>query len=199
MQDVDRPPHIQALPKPAGTRRPRGEAKAVRIVTRPKRLDGIPRHRSRRRHLRQRAAIGPPESERSVGPARNLVPLLVHGSVMPATEEREVRERGRAAVGPVAEMMPLAETDAAAGEATAPVPMLEGPSQGGGNSPGPGPDLQQMSIVVVTHHHPARVARQAPGRFRRNARAVLEDGLPRLLRTGQDPAGAAHQGPGRFL
>jgi hypothetical protein len=44
---------------------------------------------------------------------------------MPAAEEREVRERGRAAVRPVTEMMPLAEADAAAGEAATPVPMVE--------------------------------------------------------------------------
>jgi len=37
----------------------------------------------------------------------------------------------------------------------------------------------------VAHHHPARVARQALGRFRGNARAVLEHGLPRLIRIGQ--------------
>jgi hypothetical protein len=33
----------------------------------------------------------------------------------------------------------------------------------------------------MTHHHPAGVARQAPGRFRGTARAVLEDGLARLI------------------
>jgi hypothetical protein len=38
----------------------------------------------------------------------------------------EVRERGRAAVGPVAEMMPLSEAKAAPREAAALVPMVEG-------------------------------------------------------------------------
>ena len=69
---------------------------------------------------------------------------------------------------PVAEMMPLAIAHAAAGEAAAPVPMVERSPQGGGNRPGPGPDLQQTSGVVVVHHHPACVARQAPGRSRGN-------------------------------
>ncbi|HUF91848.1 MAG TPA: hypothetical protein VMR23_05680 [Candidatus Limnocylindria bacterium] len=36
--------------------------------------------------------------------------------------------------------------------------------------------------MVVPHHHPARIARQAPGRFRGNARAVLEDRLAGLIR-----------------
>src|SRR6266498_5124291 len=104
--------------------------------------------------------------------------------MMPATEEREVGEGGRPPVRPVAEMMPLAIAHAAAGEAATPVPMVERSPHGGGNRPGPGPDLQQAPLLVVAHHHPARVARQAPGRFRRNARAVLEDGLARLIRVG---------------
>jgi hypothetical protein len=33
----------------------------------------------------------------------------------------------------------------------------------------------------MSHHHSARVARQAPGRFRGNVRAVLEDGLAGLI------------------
>src|SRR5712692_909059 len=96
---------------------------------------------------------------------------------MPAAEEREVRERGRAALRPVAEMMPLAEAHAAAREAAALVPMVQRSPQGGGNRPGPGPDLQQAALLVVAHHHPAGVTRQAPGRFRGNARPALEDRL----------------------
>jgi hypothetical protein len=39
--------------------------------------------------------------------------------------------------------------------------------------------------LIVPHHHPARVARQAPRRFRGNARAPLEDGLAGLIRIRQ--------------
>jgi hypothetical protein len=52
--------------------------------------------------------------------------------MMPAAEQREVRERGRPAVRPVTEMMPLPEADAAAGEAATPVPMVERSPQAGG-------------------------------------------------------------------
>jgi hypothetical protein len=38
MEDVDRPAHIHALPEPAGARRPRVEAKTLRVVIRPKDL-----------------------------------------------------------------------------------------------------------------------------------------------------------------
>ena len=47
-------------------------------------------------------------------------------AVMPTAEQGEVRERGRAPVGPVAEMMPLGEAQAAPWEAAALVPMVEG-------------------------------------------------------------------------
>ena len=81
--------------------------------------------------------------------------------------------------------MPLGEADAAAREAAAPVPMEERPPQGGRNGAGPGPDLDHAARLVMAHHHPARVARQAPRRFRGNARAVLEDALTGLLGVGQ--------------
>jgi hypothetical protein len=42
-----------------------------------------------------------------------------------------------------------------------------------------------LTILVMAHHHPARVARQAPRSFCGNARAVLEDGLARLIRIGE--------------
>ena len=185
MQDIDRPAEIQALPEPAGARRARMEAKTKGVVMRAERRDGIAAHGSSRRHLGQRAAIRPLEPERPVGGTRDPVALLVHRAVMPATEQREVRERGGPAVRPVAEVMPLGEADAAAREAAAPVPMEERPPQGGRNGAGPGPDLDHAALLVMAHHHPARVARQAPRRFRGNARAVLEDALTGLLRIGQ--------------
>ena len=40
----------------------------------------------------------------------------------------------------------------------------------------------------MLHHHPARVAGQALGRFRGNVRAVLEDGLPGLIRICENRA-----------
>ena len=38
----------------------------------------------------------------------------------------------------------------------------------------------------MPHHYPRRIAREAAGRFPRNADAILEHGLPRLIRVGQD-------------
>jgi len=125
MQHIDGPPKIQSLPEPAGACRARVEAKAVRVVTSAESLDGITDHSGSRRHLRQRVAVRPPEPKSPVGPARDLVALLVHRSVMPAAEQGEVGECGRAPVGPVAEVMPLGEAQAAPREAAALIPMVE--------------------------------------------------------------------------
>jgi hypothetical protein len=46
--------------------------------------------------------------------------------MMPPTEQRKVGERGRAALRPVAQMMPLGEAAPAAWEAAALIPMVEG-------------------------------------------------------------------------
>ena len=126
MQDVDGPSHIQSLSEPARTPRPRVHTNALRVVTDPERLDRISGHRSGRRYVRKWAPVRPPELERPVGQARDLVALLVHRPMMPATEERKIRQRRRAAVGPVAEMMPLGEAHAAAREAATLVSMVEG-------------------------------------------------------------------------
>ena len=80
-------------------------------------------------------------------------------------------------MGPVTDVMALAEANAAAGEAAAVVSVVERPPYRRGDRPGPGTDLDDMAVVAVSHHHPARVARDALGRFRGNARAVLQHGL----------------------
>src|SRR6266545_2867006 len=101
MQDVDRPAEIQALPEPERARRPRVQSKSLCVVPRPEGLDRINGHRDRRRDVGQEAAVRPPEPERAVGLEVDLIALLVDRAVVPATEEREVGERGRAALGPV--------------------------------------------------------------------------------------------------
>ena len=104
---------------------------------------------------------------------------------MAATEQREVRQRGRAPVRPMMEVMALPERQPAAREAAALVAVVERAPQGRRNRPRPGPDLHGAPVLVVPHHHAARVARQALRRFRGNARAVLEHGLAGLIRIGE--------------
>ena len=141
------------------------ESEPLRVVPRPEHLDGVGGHRGRGRHLGQRPAVRPPEPQRAVGLSFYLVALLVHRAVVPATEHGQVRERGRAALRPVAHVMPLAEREAAAREAAASVAVVERASQRRRNRPGPRPDLHDAAGFVVPHHHPARVAGQASRRF----------------------------------
>jgi hypothetical protein len=49
------------------------------------------------------------------------------------------------------------------------------------NRPRLGSDVDDIPVLIVFHHHPARVAAQALGRFRGNARAIFDDGLAWLI------------------
>jgi len=55
----------------------------------------------------------------------DLVSLLVDRSMVPATQQHEVRQRCGPALRPVPDVVPLPEPHTAAGEATALVPMLQ--------------------------------------------------------------------------
>ena len=125
MQDVDRPAHIEMLPHPARAGRPCVEAQALRDVARPEDLHRIGGHRGWKRDLGYGAAVRPPEPQRAVGLSIDLIALLVDRAVVSSTEHSEVRERRRAAVRPVAEVMPLAKRQPAAREAATLVPVVE--------------------------------------------------------------------------
>jgi len=62
--------------------------------------------------------------QRLVGPAGDLEAFLMHGAVVSAAEQGEIRQRGGASAGPVLDVMAFREAAAAAGEATALVPGL---------------------------------------------------------------------------
>src|ERR1700694_5860995 len=94
-----------------------------------------------------------------------------------SAQHREVRERGGTALGPVADVMALAERHSAAWKATAVVAMVERTPYRGWNRPGSRADFDDASVRVMAHHDAARVAREAAGRFRGNVRAALEDRL----------------------
>ena len=108
MQDADRPPEIQALPQPARACRPRVEVEPLRVVPLSEGLDRVRGYCGWRRDIRQRSTVRPPELERAVGLSIHLVAFFVDRAVVPATEQREVRQRGRAALRPMPHVMPLA-------------------------------------------------------------------------------------------
>lgn len=185
MQDIDRPAQVQALTEPTRPRCPRVEPETLPVVIGPEGADRIGGHRGRRRRLGQGPPIRPPEPKRVVRPSLDPIALLVHCAVMPAAEQSEVGERGRASLRPVLEVMALGDAAAAARETAAPVAVTERPPQGGRNGPRASPDLEQCPVLVMPHHHPTGIASQAAGRFRGNASAVLQDRLAGLIRVGQ--------------
>src|SRR5258705_4917668 len=97
--------------------------------------------------------------------------------MMAAAEQCEIRERRRAAVGPVPDVMGLAEVTVTAREATAAVTVKQRSPQGGRDRSRLGSNLDDAPVRIVLHEHPTRVARQALGRFRGNSRAIFDDGL----------------------
>ena len=101
------------------------EAEPLRVVPLSEGLDRIGGHRGRRWDIRQRSAVRPPELERAVGLSIDLVALLVYRAMVPATEEREVRQRGRPALRPVPHVMSLAKREAAARKVAAAVPVVQ--------------------------------------------------------------------------
>jgi hypothetical protein len=109
VQDVDRIRDIEAISRPAGHRRPRVNVEPLSVVRREQRVDGIVRHRGGRRYLRQWSAVRSPEAELSISLSLRLIALFVHRAVMTATQQREIRQRGGASVGPVANVMALTE------------------------------------------------------------------------------------------
>src|SRR5438093_11960223 len=115
MHDVDGPAHVQALSQPARDRRPRVKAEPLRLVPRPQGLNGIGGYHSRRRHLGQEPPVRTPEVELAVRLSIHLVALLVDRALVPATEQRDARERGPAAVRPAADVVTLAQRGAPTG------------------------------------------------------------------------------------
>ena len=109
MQDIDRPAHVQRFPEPTRARRPRVEVESLRVVPSSQNSHGIGGYLGRRRDFGQYTTVRPPESELAVALSLDVVALLVDRAMVPATEQGKIRERGGAAVRPVADVMPLTE------------------------------------------------------------------------------------------
>jgi hypothetical protein len=144
-------------------------------------LHRISCYRCGSRHLGQRATVRASESQLAVRLSIDLVALFVDGAMVAATEHGEIRERGGAALGPVADVMALADANLAAREAAAAVPVVEGASQGGWNRPGRGTDTFGHQAGDDRGHRPGPRERVpfGPGR---EGEAPGQQGL-------EDPAG----------
>jgi hypothetical protein len=101
--------------------------KPLPIVSRSQDFQCIARHFRRTRDLAQKPSVRATEQQLAVGPSLELVAFLVNGAMVPATEQGEIRERGGASLGPVMDVMALAESHPAAREAAAAVSVVERP------------------------------------------------------------------------
>src|SRR3989475_11944980 len=98
-----------------------------------------------------------------------LVALFVDTPVVPPTQHRQVRQRRRAAVRPMADVMTLTQRQSAAGGAATTAPMLQYASERRRNGSRSGAVFLHMTVSVGSHHHAGRLAPQAARRFLEHA------------------------------
>ena len=106
VKDVDRPADIQSRAEPARTLRM--DVETARKVVGPKSTDRIGGHSGRMWDFWERSPVRPAELERTVEPTLHAEALLVDRAMMPAAEQREVRQRRRPTLRPVADVVALA-------------------------------------------------------------------------------------------
>ena len=120
-------------------------------------------------------AIRPPESKLTVGLAIELIALLMDGTMMPATQRGEIRERRWSALSPVTDVVALDESAVAPGKSTTAVPMMQCSPQRCRYRPSSCSDLRDAAVGIMPHDHARRVAGEPLGRFRGNACAAVDD------------------------
>src|SRR5437867_6271342 len=101
------------LSEPAGSGGMRVQAKSRRLVSLSQDTDGIGRRLRRSRHVGKEQAVRPAEPKLAIRLSIDLITLLVDRAVVAATQKREVRERRGTGVGPVPDVMSLAERQSA--------------------------------------------------------------------------------------
>jgi hypothetical protein len=102
------------------------QVQPVRFVPGSEGVHGISAHFRWRRDVRQRPAVRPAESKLAIRLSIELVALFVDGAVMPVTEQGKIRQSRGASVGPVTDVVALAEPNPAPREAAAAISMVEG-------------------------------------------------------------------------
>ena len=128
MQHINRVADIQPLAAPERYRGPRAQNEILSTILRSQDVDRVGRCRQRARYFGQEPPIRTAEPQLTVVVAVDLVTLLVNGTMMPSTQHGQIRERSRAILGPVADVMALSESNPAARETTAPISVVQRPA-----------------------------------------------------------------------
>ena len=113
---------------PAGTCAPGvSQDTPLRIVPRSDDFHGIVGHFVRKQDLGENPPVRAAEPKLAVVLSIKSVALFMDSAVVAATEHGEIRERGGPPLGPVTDVMALAEPHATAREAAAAVSVVERP------------------------------------------------------------------------
>src|SRR5205823_6550921 len=129
MQNVDRVANVEALSRPSRACDPRVGTDGAPVVVGGEHLDDVARDAWGWRDLRQQLATGAMEPQPAPGPPLDRIAFFVDGSMVPATQQGKVRQRRRASVRPVTDVMALAEGQSAARKAATAVTMVKGTAQ----------------------------------------------------------------------
>jgi hypothetical protein len=124
MQDVDRVAYVETLSKPARRGGMSVQDEALCIVQRAQELDRLIRYVRRGWDVRENPPVRATELKLAVRQSLELEALFMHGAVMTPAQQREIRERGGPAVGPVTDVVAFADPDNAARETTAAVSVV---------------------------------------------------------------------------
>ena len=141
-------------------------------------------------------AIAPEEAERA--PVfHHVVPTLVHQPMMEPADGNEVGQTGRAAIGPMLDVMTVDEAGVGAPrEAAAAVAALERPAQGRGDDACLAAHVQRFTLRCFQNPHDSSIAAQPSYGFSGGGTAILE--LGRISRVnvsilGQRFRGSVHR------
>src|SRR4030095_9248873 len=109
MQHVDGVSDVEPLSLPSWSGGPWTHDDPGLIVVRLDGSDRVGRSLGRTRHVRYDATVRAAEAKLTIRLSIDLIALLVNGSVMATAEQYQIRERGRAPLGPVADVVSLAK------------------------------------------------------------------------------------------
>ena len=126
MQDVNRVADIEPFTEPPRFRTAYVHPQSLLLTLRAKVLHGILGHRGRRRDVGDRLSIRPPEPQLAVRVTIDLEAFIVHGAMVAAAQQHQVRERRGVTVRPVMDVVTLPKTHATPREAAAAVAVEEG-------------------------------------------------------------------------
>ena len=165
------PPVDRSMFRPS-SRLSRGRVSAGNVIDARRRLERVSQGREKPRLFAGSNVVNP-------------IAAFVHGVMMTSTEEKEVVETGLAAIGPVSDVVEVAESVLTAGKPTVAVPEEDRPLERRRHDAGLSSYIEDIADGVVSHGDLAPIAGEPPRRFRGNATGPLDEGLTFGLRIRQ--------------